>query len=233
MANAASISAIPLKYQIRNFISGLLVPNLLLYVDKEFASPYAMAAFVALQEKKLSFDIATLDLAANANHAPAYASTSLTRRVPTLVHDGFALSESSAICEYIDEVFPGTALYPRGSQDRARARQVQAWIRSDLLPIRSERSTEVVFYGVKKPPLSTEAQAAVAKLVSAVELLLPEGADNLFDAWCIADVDLAVMLNRLVMNGDAVPERLAAYAHRQWQRPSVQQWVNRERPLLS
>jgi glutathione S-transferase len=130
-------------------------------------------------------------------------------------------------------VFPGTSLYPKAAQDRARARQVQAWIRSDLLPIRYERSTEVVFYGVKKPPLSAEAQAAVAKLVSAVELLLPEGAENLFGEWCIADVDLAVMLNRLVMNGDAIPERLAAYARRQWQRPSVQQWVNRERPPLS
>ena len=32
---------------------------------------------------------------------------------------------------------------------------------------------------------------------------------------CIADVDLALMLNRLVLNGDEVPTRLATYAQRQ------------------
>lgn len=33
------------------------------------------------------------------------------------------------------------------------------------------------------------------------------------------------MLNRLVMNGDAVSERLKTYPAWQWQRPSVQHWV--------
>lgn len=32
-------------------------------------------------------------------------------------------------------------------------------------------------------------------------------------------------LNRLVMHGDPVPERLAKYATAQWQRPSVQAWT--------
>jgi glutathione S-transferase len=89
-----------------------------------------------------------------------------------------------------------------------------------------------VFYGSAKPPLSSEARAAAEKLFFAAESLLPVGADNLFGRWCIADVDLALMLNRLLLNGDAVPERLAAYARRQWQRPTVQLWVNQERPPL-
>ena len=36
----------------------------------------------------------------------------------------------------------------------------------------------------------------------------------------------------LVLNGDSVPDSLAAYATRQWQRFSVQLWVNQERPSL-
>jgi glutathione S-transferase len=79
--------------------------NLRLYADAQFASPYAMSAFVALHEKGLSFELATIDLANNANLEPEYAASSLTQRVPTLVHDSFALSESSAITEYLDEVF--------------------------------------------------------------------------------------------------------------------------------
>jgi len=191
-----------------------------------------MSVFVALHEKILSFKIATVDLAANANHEANFAAMSLTQRVPTLVHDGFALSESSAIAEYLHEVFPGTPLYPAEPHSRARARQVQAWLRSDLMPIRQERSTEVVFYRPTQSPLSSEARAAAGKLFSAAESLLPDNSENLFGQWCIADVDLALMLNRLILNGDPVPERLATYARHQWQRASVQLWVNQQRPAL-
>lgn len=207
-------------------------PELILYVDTQYASPYAMSVYVALQEKQLPVEIRTVDLGAGANHGAGYAATSLTRRVPTLVHDGFALSESSAITEYLDEVFPGAALYPTEARARARARQVQAWLRSDLMPIRQERSTEVVFYGATRPPLSAEARAAADKLTTAALSLLAADAEHLFGAWCIADVDLALMLQRLILAGDAVPERLVTYARRQWDRPAVQSWVHRVRPPL-
>lgn len=204
----------------------------LLYVDARFVSPYAMSAFVTLREKGLPFDIKTLDLAARENREPGFAAASLTRRVPTLVHDDFSLSESSAISEYLDERFPQPPVYPLEPRARARARQVQAWLRSDLMPIRQERSTEIVFHKPTDVPLSAEARASAETLFAAAGALLSANALNLFGEWCIADTDLALMLNRLVLNGDPVPERLAVYARHQWQRPSVQLWVNRERPPL-
>lgn len=204
--------------------------ELVLYVDAQFVSPYAMSAFVALQEKGVPFEIRTLDLSVNAHHEAPYAAVSLTQRIPTLVHNAFALSESSAITEYIDEAFSGAPLYPAEIRARARARQIQAWLRSDLQPIRLERPTEIMFYGATKPARSREARAASEKLFSAAERLLPAGAENLFGQWSIADTDLALMINRLALNGDAVPERLVAYARRQWQRPAVQRWVNQKRP---
>ena len=206
--------------------------RMLLYVDANFASPYALVAFVSLLEKGLTFDIEALDLAAHANHAADFARTSITRRIPTLVHDGFALSESSAICEYLDETFPGTRLYPTDSRDRARARQVQAWLRSDLMAIRDERPTFVVFCGASRPALSARAREAADKLFSAALTLLDGRADNLFGDWSIADVDLAMMLQRLIVLGDPVPERLIDYATLQWRRPTLQQWIHRKRPML-
>ncbi len=203
-----------------------------LYVDANFASPYALVAFVSLIEKGLEFEIEPLDLAAHANHDPDFAETSITRRVPTLIHEGFALSESSAICEYVDETFPGTRLYPADSRDRARARQIQAWMRSDLMPIRDERPTFVVFGGARRPALSAQAGDAASKLFAAALTLLDSRGENLFGAWSIADVDLAMMLQRLVAHGDAVPKRLVDYATQQWCRPSVQQWVRKKRPRL-
>jgi hypothetical protein len=131
-----------------------------LYVDANFASPYALVAFVSLIEKGLQFEIEPLDLAVHANLDPDFARTSITRRIPTLIHDGFALSESSAICEYLDETHPGVRLYPTDPRDRARARQIQAWMRSDLMPIRDERPTFVVFCNAKRPELSERARRA-------------------------------------------------------------------------
>lgn len=201
----------------------------LLHADAQFASPWAMSVFVALHEKGAPFELVTVDLDAGANRAPAFAARSITQRVPTLEHDGFALSESSAITEYLDETLPGAPLYPATPRERARARQLQAWLRSDLLPLRKERSTEVVFHGRRMPALSEEARRHADKLFAAADALLAPGATDLFGAWSIADVDLALVLQRLVLNGDEVPERLAAYATRQWQRPSVQRWVALER----
>ena len=203
-----------------------------LYVDSLFTSPYAMSVFVTLREKGLAFETLTLDLEAAQNQAADFAQLSLTRRVPTLVEGDFALSESSAICEYLEQVYPETAVYPAEPKQRARARQVQAWLRSDLLPIRQERSTLVVFYGEKMPPLSPDADVAASKLISAAQALLAGNPEYLFGEWSIADLDLALMLNRLILNGDRVPPELVDYAERQWQRPSVQEWVTLQRPPL-
>ena len=203
-----------------------------LYVDSLFTSPYAMSVFVALREKGLASETLTLDLDAGQTQAADYAQRSLTQRVPTLVDGDFALSESSAITEYLDQAYPETRVYPADVQQRARARQVQAWLRSDLLPIRQERSTLVVFCGQKRPPLSAEAQAAATKLITAAQALLADNREYLCGQWSIADVDLAVMLNRLILNGDAMPAQLVAYAQRQWQRPSVREWVELRRPAL-
>jgi glutathione S-transferase len=201
--------------------------KLKLYVGADFVSAFAMSAYVALKEKQLSFEFVTLDLKSRENYQANYRDVSLTCKIPTLVHDGFALSESSAIAEYLEEIAPGhPKLFPRDIQQRARARQLQAWLRSDLLVIRKERPADLIYFGKKDNPLSDEALAAVDRLFFVADRLLEEGADHLFGEWSIADTDLAIMLNRLVANGDQVPARLAAYVHRQWDRDSVRAWMD-------
>ncbi|KPC52728.1 glutathione transferase [Amantichitinum ursilacus] len=207
-------------------------PQLTLYVGADFVSVFAMSAFVALTEKELEFDIVKVDLKQRANYLPDYTQLSITNKVPTLVHNGFNVSESSAIAEYLDETFAETgrrALYPKAAHDRARARQIQAWLRSDLLVVRKERPADLIYFGKKETPLSDEARVAVDKLFRVANQLLDHGSDPLFGEWSIADTDLAVMLNRLVANGDEVPANLAAYVQKQWQRNSVQRWVQQTR----
>ncbi|WP_318391960.1 glutathione transferase [Enterobacter sp.] len=203
-------------------------PKITLWSDADYFSPYVMSVYVALHEKALPFTLKTVDLSRGENLRPGWEGYTLTRRVPVLAVDDFELSESSAIAEYLEETFSPPEwerIYPHDRQNRARARQIQAWLRSDLMPIREERSTDVVFAGAKKAPLSSAGQASAAKLFDTANLLLAHGKPNLFGEWCIADTDLALMLNRLVLNGDDVPERLAEYAAFQWQRSSVQRFV--------
>ncbi|AMC34536.1 glutathione transferase [Janthinobacterium sp. B9-8] len=202
-----------------------------LYADSLFTSPYAMSVFVSLLEKDLPFEVKTLNLDAGEQQQQAFRQQSLTSRVPTLVQGDFSLSESSAISEYLEELFPApeyVALYPTELQQRAKARQIQAWLRSDLLDLRIERSTNVVFFAPSDQVLSSKGQAAADKLIAAADLLIKEDQANLFEQWCIADTDLALMLNRLIKNGDPVPAKLVNYANAQWQRTSVQQWLKQK-----
>lgn len=204
--------------------------KLKLYVGADFISAFAMSAFVALKEKQLSFEFVTVDLKSRENYESPYRDLSLTCKIPTLVHESFALSESSAIAEYLDELSPGhKKLFPQDLEQRARARQLQAWLRSDLLVVRKERPFDLVYFGKSLNPLSDEANAAVDRLFFVADRLLEEGAEHLFGDWSIADTDLAIMLNRLLAQGDPVPARLADYVRRQWDRDSVRAWMDMAR----
>ena len=203
-------------------------PEITLWSDANFFSPYVLSVYVALQEKGLPFCLKTVDLSSGEHLQPSWQGYALTRRVPVLEIDGFELSESSAITEYLEDRFAPPQwerIYPHDLQKRARARQIQAWLRSDLMPIREERSTDVVFAAARKGPLSEAGKESAAKLVATASGLLAHGKPNLFGEWCIADTDLALMLNRLVLNGDEIPEALAEYAAFQWQRASVQRFI--------
>lgn len=203
-------------------------PEITLWSDSHFFSPYVLSCWVALQEKGLPFTLKTVSLDNGEHLQPGWQGYTQTRRVPLLQVDDFELSESSAIAEYLEERFaPPTweRIYPLDLQKRARARQIQAWLRSDLMPIREERSTDVIFAGVRKAPLTAAGKASAEKLFATAEHLLTHGVPNLFGEWCIADTDLALMINRLVLHGDEVPERLVDYATFQWQRASVQRFI--------
>jgi glutathione S-transferase len=205
--------------------------ELTLWVDAFWISPYAFSAFVALEEKGLDYAVEIVALHENAQRRPEYAERSLTARVPMLRHGDFHLSESSAIVEYLDDAFPGTPrMLPTDVRQRARARQLMAWIRSDLMPIREERSTHTLFYQRARNPLSPGAEAAVRRLLSAAEAVVPEGGTLLFGSFTAADADLALMLQRLRIGGHPLTSRLTRFVDLVWNRPSVRKFTERSRP---
>ena len=201
---------------------------LVLYGNTGWTSPYVFSAFVALKEKGLPFEVKLVDLAAGEHHRAEYRDPSVTGRVPALRHGDFWLAESSAIDEYLEEAFPAPAwprLYPADVRERARVRMVQALVRSDFLPVRAERPTSTLFEGAPARPLSPEAADAAARLVRIAGGLVKDPAGFVASQFTPADADLALMLMRLVANGDPVPAPLAAWARRVFARPSVRAWL--------
>ena len=198
--------------------------GLVLYVDALLESPYVMSAYVALAEKGQPFEVRAVDLRAGAQWQPGFAGPTLTARVPAIEHDGFWLSESLAIAEYLEEVFPAPALFPAGIRDRARARQLMGWLRSDLMALREERPTSTIFGARATEPMSAAARSSADKLVRVATTVLGER-DGLFERFTLADVDLALMLHRLIANDDPIPDPLRRFAVTVFERPSVRAYL--------
>lgn len=209
-----------------------MASELELFGNSRLSSPYVLSVYAALIEKGLPFELTLLDLEKGEQNRPDFVAHSITNRVPTLRHQSQShgelwLSESLAILEYLEEAFPAPRyprLFPEDRGERARVRMVQGLLRSDFLPIREERSTETIFYGVPIQPLSSKAQAARERLLRIASAVL-HGRSSIASSFSIADIDLATMLQRLVANRDPVPEPLAQYARSVWQRPAVQKWL--------
>ena len=77
---------------------------------------------VALAEKRLEWSGELLDLMRGDQHRPEYGKLNPNHVVPTLVHDGRVVIESTLIIEYLDEAFPVPPLMPSEPYRRALAR---------------------------------------------------------------------------------------------------------------
>ena len=78
---------------------------------------------MALEEKGVSWTSRYIDLFKFDQLRPQYLAINPAGMVPTLVHDGEAICESSVINEYIDAAFPGPALVPKDPLKAARMRE--------------------------------------------------------------------------------------------------------------
>lgn len=91
-----------------------------------------MSVYVALAEKGLTFSLKTVDWTAANILKPQWRGYALTRRVPVLEIDGFELSESSAIDEYLEDRFAPPEwerIYPHDLQSApAPARSVRGCV---------------------------------------------------------------------------------------------------------
>ena len=77
---------------------------------------------LALAEKGIKWDGHYLDILAGEHHNPKYLKLNPKAVVPTLVHDGQVIRESTVICEYVDDAFSGPKLKPNDPLTQANMR---------------------------------------------------------------------------------------------------------------
>jgi glutathione S-transferase len=94
----------------------------MLYLYQGSTSVCSVKVRLALVEKGLAFEGEVLDLQRGDQHRPDYAKLNPNEVVPTLVHDGKVVIESTLIIEYLDEAFPAPPLMPTDPYTRAGAR---------------------------------------------------------------------------------------------------------------
>ncbi|MBN9087341.1 MAG: glutathione S-transferase family protein [Reyranella sp.] len=190
-------------------------------------SVYNRIARLALAEKGIPYD--RVEVNPFAPDVPAsYLALHPFGRVPTLVHDGFALYETGAITRYIDRAFPGPALQPAGPQALARMDQVIGIVDSyGYWPMVRQVFALRVFRARARQPVD-EAEiarglAASTKVLAALDPLMGPLVGD--DGLTLADLHLGAMMAYFTLAPEgaaalAPHPRLAAWWRRLSTRPS-------------
>ncbi len=206
--------------------------RIVLYVEASWSSPWVCVVHVVLREKGIPFTTARAMMRKGVGAIDLMRDRTYTGTAPVLQHGELWLAESLAIVEYLEEIVPEPRMLPVDVHDRARARQVMAWMRQDHDALRRERPAERILYPstTAVAPLSADARKAADDLVRVATRLGADGRGALFGTFGVVDVDLAFALMRLVATGHELPAPLHAYARAVWARPSVKEFVDHERP---
>lgn len=161
-------------------------------------SVYVRVARIALAEKAVAYRLIEID-PFDAAMPKGYLTLHPFRRVPTLVHDGFALYETGAITRYVDEAFEGPALQPADPRAHARMSQIMAVIDNyGYWPL----VRQVFGHAVFRPrrglaPERSEIDAglkASEQVLTAIEGLIAPRGFLIGERLSLADIHLAPMI---------------------------------------
>ena len=87
-------------------------------------SPFVAKVLILLEEKGVAYESRSL---IPQPKTPELLAMNPLGKIPILEHDGFVLPDSSVICAYLDEAYPGHPLLPADPKDRARARWLEEY----------------------------------------------------------------------------------------------------------
>jgi maleylacetoacetate isomerase len=114
-----------------------------------FRSSASYRVRIALALKGLDYDYQAVHLVRNEQFNESYAAVSAARLVPLLQDGDAVLSQSLAICEYLDETHPEPPLLPRDALGRARVRALAYDVACEIHPLNNLRVLRYLVHDLK------------------------------------------------------------------------------------
>lgn len=108
-------------------------------------SPFAWKVWLTLEHKGIAYTPKRLSFDDDETRKPEFLALNPRGRVPTIVDDGFALYESNAICEYLEEQYPQQPLLPKDAKGRALVRRLVAEADDGLYKPGSDLMSKVLY----------------------------------------------------------------------------------------
>ena len=191
-------------------------------------SPFVRKVLLTLEFKGLDYE---LDPATPLNPPDGFRRISPLGKIPGYIDDALEISDSSVICQYLEERHPEPSLYPRDPAQRARARWLEEYADTKLLevlgpPLFFERVVKPRF--LKQPTDEDRVAANIANgippALDYLETVVPETGWLVDGIFSIADLSVPSFFANARMAGYEVDAqrwpRLAAYLARAWEHPA-------------
>ncbi len=186
-------------------------------------SVYSWVARFVLIEKNIDFDWVEVDPFSSAP-LESYQKLNPFRRVPTLVHRGFVLYETSAIVQFLDDEYPEPRLQPSTASGRARIAQIISIIDSyaywPLVRQVFSHGYWQPLHGEEPDPEEFQQGLAAAPLtLSAINSIVGDSEYLVGEALSLADLYLAPFLSYFAL-ADEGKAMLGTY-------PVLRDWLQR------
>jgi len=112
--------------------------------------------------------------------------------LPAMIHDGFMLSDSEAIAEYLEEAFPDVPMMPNTIQLRAKARELSRFHDTRLDPAVRAIYPQVAYTSRDERAVQVAGEAITKHLLSLAQLLESNPLDT--DKLWLCDCGFAITL---------------------------------------
>jgi len=122
---------------------------MLLTLYSYYRSSSSYRVRIGLNLKGLPYEVFPIHLVKDGGEQflPEFTARNPSSKVPVLLHNQTSIAQSVAIFEYLEDLFPEVALYPKTPLARAQTRQMVEIINSDIQPFQNVR---VLKYLVKE-----------------------------------------------------------------------------------
>lgn len=163
-----------------------------------YISPYVRKVLVALDLKRVGYEI---DPIIPFMGDDRFSKLSPVRRIPVLIDDRVTLTDSSVICQYLEDRYPQPPLYPADIADRAHCRWLEEYADTRvgevfIWRIFNQVAINPFVWGEKtdREALRKTLAEEVPQVLDYLETELP-AAGFVFGALSIADVAIATFFH--------------------------------------